>query len=412
MNGMGHTHDDHGAGDLVDESVSRWLWIGAAVCAALTLIGAVLLWPGGDRNRVVDPAGLSSDPAGAVVRDTAVERCSYDATTYCRTLTIEINEGDTAGAVWEWEQPTTSPLREGDDILVTSAELSDGTLIYSFFDYERSTPLVALVILFVVCVLLLGRWRGLGAIGGLAASLVVLISFMLPSLLDGNNPVAVALVSASAIAFIALYLAHGFNAATNVALLSTFASLLITGTLAWVFIRAANFTGFTDESTFFLEALGVSVDARGILLAGIVIGSLGVLDDVTVTQVSAVGQLRRSQPDASAVELYRSALTIGRDHISSTVNTLVLAYAGASMPLLLLFTESEQGFGAVAMREIVAVEVVRALVGSIGLVASVPISTWLAARVFTTSLSSAAPPPRRPRSRDRPRTDEEEFWAR
>jgi uncharacterized membrane protein len=152
---------------------------------------------------------------------------------------------------------------------VTLAELPDGTVIYSFYDYERSTPLVALVILFIVCVLLLGRWRGLGGIGGLAASLVVLISFMLPSLLDGNSPVAVALVSASAIAFIALYLAHGFNAATNVALLSTFASLLITGILAWIFIRAANVTGFTDESTFFLDALGVSVDARGILLAGI-----------------------------------------------------------------------------------------------------------------------------------------------
>lgn len=411
MNVMGHAHEDHGAGDLVDESVSRWLWVGAAVCAALTLIGAVVLWPDGDRDRVLDPAGLSSDPVGAVVRDDSVERCSYDATTLCRALTIEINEGDTAGDVWESEQPTSSPLREGDDILVTVAELSDGTMSYSFYDYERSTPLVALMVLFVVCVLLLGRWRGLGAIGGLAASLFVLVSFMLPSLLDGNSPVAVALVSASAIAFIALYLAHGFNAATNVALMSTFASLLITGTLAWIFIRAAHFTGFTDDSTFFLDALGVSVDARGILLAGIVIGSLGVLDDVTVTQVSAVGQLRRSQPDATAVELYRSALTIGRDHISSTVNTLVLAYAGASLPLLLLFSEAGPGFGAVAMREIVAVEVVRALVGSIGLVASVPISTWLAARVFTTALRSAEPP-RRPRFRERPRTNEEEFWAR
>jgi uncharacterized membrane protein len=412
MNVMGHVHDDHGADDLVDESVSRWLWIGAAVCAALTLIGAIVLWPGDDQDRVLDPAGLSSDPVGAVVREATLERCSYDATTFCRALTIEITEGDTAGAAWELEQPSNSPLREGDDILVTLAELPDGTVIYSFYDYERSTPLVALVILFVVCVLLLGRWRGLGAIGGLAASLFVLISFMLPSLLDGNSPVAVALVSAGAIAFIALYLAHGFTAATNVALLSTFASLLITGTLAWIFIRAANFTGFTDESTFFLDALGVSVDARGILLAGIVIGSLGVLDDVTVTQVSAVGQLRRTKPDASAIELYRSALTIGRDHISSTVNTLVLAYAGASLPLLLLFTEADQGFGAVAMREIVAVEVVRALVGSIGLVASVPISTWLAARVFTTTNPSTPRPPRKPRARERPRTDDEEFWSR
>jgi uncharacterized membrane protein len=409
---MGHAHGDHESGDLVDESISRWLWAGAAICGALTLIGALLLWPVGDREGVLDPAGLSSEPLGAQVRDAAVEQCSYDSNTSCRTLTIEITEGDTAGDIWIWEQPADSALRAGDDILVTRAELPDGTTIYSFYDFERSTPLLALVVLFVVCVLLLGRWRGLGAIGGLAASMVVIIGFMLPSLLDGNSPVAVALVSAGAIAFIALYLAHGFTAATNVALLSTFASLLITGTLAWIFIRAAHFTGFTDESTFFLDALGVTVDARGILLAGIVIGSLGVLDDVTVTQVSAVGQLRRSQPDATAAELYRSALTIGRDHISSTVNTLVLAYAGASLPLLLLFTETQQGFGGVAVREIVAVEVVRALVGSIGLVASVPISTWLAARVFTTAITLAPTSSPGPRTSETPLTEEEEFWSR
>ena len=155
----------------------------------------------------------------------------------------------------------------------------------------------------------------------------------------------------------------------------------------------------------------MSIDARGILLAGIVIGSLGVLDDVTVTQVSAVGQLRQSRPDASAHELYRSALTIGRDHISSTVNTLVLAYAGASLPLLLLFTEAGQGVSDVTTREIVAVEVVRALVGSIGLVASVPISTWLAARVFTTTLGSSSPTPRRPKFRERPAAaNDDDFW--
>ncbi len=189
---------------------------------------------------------------------------------------------------------------------------------------------------------------------------------------------------------------HGRGLATAAALLSTFASLALTGALAWVFLRASNFTGFGDDSVGFLSALGSEIDPRGLLLAGVVIGSLGVLDDVTVTQVSAVWELKRAAPDADFGELYRRALRIGRDHISSTVNTLFLAYAGASLPLLLLFSEAQQGLGSVATREVVAVEIVRALVGSIGLVASVPISTALAAKVLAsttpTPLEATVPP--------------------
>jgi uncharacterized membrane protein len=214
---------------------------------------------------------------------------------------------------------------------------------------------------------------------------VVLVVFMLPSLLDGHSPVLVALVASSLIAFIALYLAHGINTMTSVALIATFAALVVTGVLSWIFVHLANFTGFTDEGTQFLAALGVPIDPRGLLLAGIVIGSLGVLDDVTVTQVSAVSELRAAQPDIANEELVRRALRIGRDHISSTVNTLFLAYAGASLPLLLLFTEAGQHIGNIATREVVAVEIVRSLVGSIGLVSAVPISTWMAAHFLTTA---------------------------
>jgi uncharacterized membrane protein len=160
--------------------------------------------------------------------------------------------------------------------------------------------------------------------------------------------------------------------------LSSFVSLVVTGLLGWIFVESANFTGYTEESSFFLNAFGVPIDARGILLAGIIIGSLGVLDDVIVTQVSAVAQLKRARPDSGWRELFRPALDIGRDHVSSTVNTLFLAYAGAALPLLLLFSEARQSISGVATREVVAVEIVRALVGSIGLVASVPISTLLA----------------------------------
>jgi uncharacterized membrane protein len=213
--------------------------------------------------------------------------------------------------------------------------------------------------------------------------------FALPALLEGSNSVAVALVTAGAIAFVALFLAHGRSVATAAALLSTFASLALTGVLAWIFLTASKFTGFGDESVGFLDALGSQIDPRGLLLAGVVIGSLGVLDDVTVTQVSAVWELKRADATAGFGELYGRALRIGRDHISSTVNTLFLAYAGASLPLLLLFSEAEQGLASVATREVVAVEIVRALVGSSGLAAAVPISTMLAAKVLASSSSQA-----------------------
>jgi len=237
---------------------------------------------------------------------------------------------------------------------------------------------------------LLGRWRGVGALCGLAASLVVLVVFTLPSILDGRSPVAVALVSAGVIALTALYLAHGPSPQTGVAVLGTMASLVLTGLLAAVFVTATHLTGLTDENALLLEVVNGRVSLTGIILAGIVIGSLGVLDDVTVTQVAAVGELVRARPDLHHRHLFDAAVRIGRDHISSTVNTLVLAYAGAALPLLLLFTQAQRRISDIATSEIVAIEIVQALVGSIGLVAAVPITTALA--VWLHAPGSAASP--------------------
>ena len=390
-----HAHDDHGGFTFHDPAASpraaRNVWIAVAVVALITLIGAVALWPGDGRENTIDPATLTDDALEATVRFVTIGPCagtSVDDAIDCHIIEFQLDgepSGGGSGIIEQSVGGSSIPVPQpGDRILVNAVELGDGSTTYTFFDYQRGTPMLLLLLLFVVAVILLGRGRGLGALGGLAASLLVLVVFMLPSLLDGNSPLPVALVGASMIAFIALYLAHGFNVASSVALLGTFASLALTGLLAWAFVGAASFTGFTDDSTFFLDALGTGIDARGILLAGIVIGSLGVLDDVTVTQVSAVWELRNSRPDATAAELYAAALRIGRDHISSTVNTLFLAYAGAALPLLLLFSEANQSFSSIATREVVAVEIVRALVGSIGLIASVPITTGLAARVLTT----------------------------
>jgi uncharacterized membrane protein len=390
---MGHAHGQHESLDeQVDPRVRRQLWIAVAGCAVVVVVGMVAIWPGGGGGGR-DPLGLTGDPVAASVQSVEEVPCSFDPLLACKLVEALVSEGERRGEAVFLEQPLDSTISSGDDILVDLVELDDGSVQAVFYDFERSTPMLLLVIVFVTSIVVLGRWRGVGALAGLAMSFVVIIVFALPALLEGTNAVAVAIVTAGAIAFIALFLAHGRGLATATALLSTFASLAITAALAAVFLAMSNFTGFGDENVGFLDALGSQIDPRGLLLAGIVIGSLGVLDDVTVTQVSAVWELKRASPDVTFGELYGRALRIGRDHISSTVNTLFLAYAGASLPLLLLFSEANESLGSVATREIVAVEIVRALVGSVGLVASVPISTALAAKVLASTTPTSPEPP-------------------
>ena len=383
-------HQHGHSGWQAPRHIERTLWVAIGAWALLTLIGLALLWPGDSRGSAAD-FEADARVTGTVDSITIVP-CTGTAVEDlidCRLVSVRLQEGPRSGSDVTFEQAVTSgPIRVpevGDGVVLSEFAAGDGTFSYNFADYERTGSMLVLGVFFVAAVLLLGRWRGLGALVGLGVSIVVLVAFMLPALLDGSNPIVVAIVGASIIAFASLYLAHGVTAATNVALLSTLLALALTGILAWIFIGATTFTGLTDESSFYLEALGVSIDPRGLLLAGVVIGALGVLDDVTVTQVSAVAELRSLQPDASPAVLYRSALTIGRDHISSTVNTLFLAYAGAALPLLLVFRVVQAPIGDVAMREQVAVEIVRTLVGSMGLVAAVPIATGLATLVLTGS---------------------------
>jgi uncharacterized membrane protein len=252
---------------------------------------------------------------------------------------------------------------------------------YSYADRQRRSALLWLVIIFAVAVIALGRLRGVGALIGLGGSIAVILVFVLPSMLDGNSAPLVAIVGASAVAFLALYLANGVRPMTTVALLGTLTALGLTVLLATVFSDLAHLTGTGNEEALLLRLGTSAVDLKGLLLAGMVLGATGALDDITVTQASAVGELAIADPSLGRRDLYRSGLRIGRDHISSTVNTLALAYAGASLPLLLLFSLSRQSLGTVANSETVAVEIIATLVGSIGLVAAVPISTWFGALV-------------------------------
>ncbi len=342
--------------------------------------------------RVGQDAVMSYIPANGSVREMTDQGCSFDPEQTCRVLSLVVGTGSDAqfvdfelfpgdeGGSYFVGSPVMVQYEEGNDGVpeVFSVAPESPFRQYRFADFERRNVLWILALVFGAVVVALGRWRGLAALGGLVVSVAMLLLFVLPAILEGQSPVLVAVVGAAGIAFVALYLAHGFNRMTTVALVGTLATLVLIALLSAITVAAAEFTGFVSEESSLLTFFE-GVDVRGLLLAGIVLGAAGAIDDVTVTQASAVWELRRANEQLTVAELVRSGLRIGRDHIASMVNTLLLAYAGASLPLLVLFVLSDQSLGAVANSEVVAVEIVRTLVGSIGLVAAVPFTTWLAA---------------------------------
>lgn len=358
----------------------------AVAVAIATIVGAFLLRPTGERRPDVSQFGTIAVVYDARVESAHIGRCAGAnpaADIRCQFLVIRLLEGPEAGRRFTWEDTVglrTSRLEAGDKVVAGRPRNPQPGFEYTVVDRQRKQPLLWLGALFAVAVLLLGRLRGAASLAGLAASIAVLLAFVVPAILDGKNPVAVALVGASAIAFLALYLSHGVNTRTTVALLGTLGGLAVTAVLAGVFQAVAHLTGFASEEASYLLASGAQVNIRGLMLGGVIIGALGAIDDITVTQTSAINELHRANPSGGRFQLMRAGMRIGRDHVASTVNTLALAYVGASMPVLLLFVLSNQSLGTVANGEVVATEIFRTLVGSIGLIASVPITTLLATR--------------------------------
>jgi len=369
-------------------TVDRLLLVAVLPLLLATIVGLVVLWPDGDAIRRPGSFGPPVDLVdGTVVTDRVVpcQGSPLGAGSRCRVATVRLTEGPEKGSTTDldlFEGPGQPRVRTGDGIVVGRAVGRDG-VDYYFSDFQRRSPLLLLGLVFAVAVVAVGRLRGLAALAGLGLSFVLLIAFVLPAILEGGNPLLVAIVGSSAIMFVLMYLAHGVNPKTTTALLGTLVSLALTGILAALFVEVARVAEVTTEETAYLQINAAQVSLEGILLGGIIIGSLGVLNDVTVTQASAVWALRESDPGAGPLDLYRRAMRIGRDHIASTVDTLVLAYAGASLPLLLLFTLASRPIGDVVTGGLVAEEIVRTLVGGIGLVASVPVTTGLAALVAT-----------------------------
>lgn len=393
-------------------------------CGVATLVGAALLWPSGQRADI--PLPFQNAAGGAVttesgrVLSSATAPCGNPAagtvltaeppqahgdTGQCVQTLVAIGSGPNRGAntLLEFRSGPGQPdLAVGDDIRVSRQVDDAGTTTYAFYDYERTWPLAALAAVFALVIIAVARWRGLRALVGIGIAFGVLVVFLLPALRDGAPAVPVAVVASAAILYAVIYLAHGVSLRTSAALLGTLASLLLAAVLSWAAIELAHLTGLSEDQNNEVAAYLGNVSITGLLLAGFIIGSLGVLNDVTVTQASTAFELAALGDGASRREVFLGAMRVGRDHIASTVYTLVLAYAGSALPLLLLFSVANRSLTDVLTSESVAIEIARSAVGGIALALSVPLTTGIAALLATGArgpVNAPATPADTPRSR-------------
>lgn len=415
--GNDHRHAHVPAGDTppAPPRVRRILIATVVPLFVLAVVAAALLWPR-DQPAPAD-AGDAARHDGTVTQ-VVQEECPVQPETPtsvptgpCGTVTVRVADGPDAGKEVTTPIPAgpgAPTVEVGDDIVLVVLTDPDNPALseYNIADHQRGQPLIWLVALFAAAIVGFGRWRGLAALGGLAASFAILLTFVLPAIRGGESPLLVAVVGAALIMFVVLYLTHGVNTQTSVAVLGTLASLVLTGVLGAAATAATHLTGYGSEEATTLSFVQSGVDLHGLLLAGIIIGSLGVLDDVTVTQSATVTELARANPTLSRLQLYRAATRVGRAHIASTVNTIVLAYAGASLPVLLLIVAAGQAVTNTLTSEFIAQEIVRSAVATMGLIAAVPITTALAAVV--TAVGSGGS--RRPR-KHRPRVDDDDALA-
>lgn len=270
----------------------------------------------------------------------------------------------------------------GDKVIVSHSQDIEGQDLFLILDYDRSTPIWWLLTIFILSVLAIGRWKGLRSLLALALSFLVILKFIIPQILGGSNPVLISVFGGVIILLFAIYLTQGFNSKAHIANISLISSLFLAAWLSWLFTHLARLSGYAGEETIFLlEHSGGSLNLEGLLLAGILIGTLGVLDDTIISQVSTIEQLKKANPELSKKQIYKRSLSVGIDHVTSMINTLFFAYAGASLPLLILFTQSEViglNISQAVNNEIVSTEIIRTLLGSIGIILSIPIANYLA----------------------------------
>lgn len=404
-----HAHSHSLDGPSPFGPVAAKVVVGLLVAIGLAvLVGAAMLWP--DQQKTDIPLPFQNAEGGAVtteaghVLSSSLAPCGspsagavltadplpapggpQEGAAPCVQTLVAIDSGPNTGASTLLEfsgGPGQPNLAVGDDIRVSRQVDARGATSYAFYDYARGWPLAVLAAAFAVVVVAVARWRGLRALAGIVIAFAVLMVFLLPALRDGAPAIPVALVGSAAILYVVLYLAHGVSLRTSAALLGTLTSLLLAAVLSWGAIELAHLTGLSEDQNNEVAAYLGNVSITGLLLAGFIIGSLGVLNDVTVTQASTAFELA-GVAGTSRRKIFTGAMRVGRDHIASTVYTLVLAYAGSALPLLLLFSVANRSLSDVLTSESVAIEIARSAVGGIALALSVPLTTAIAAVLAT-----------------------------
>jgi uncharacterized membrane protein len=400
--------------------VALSLFLGLALAA--TVFGVVRLWPGDARAE--DKVAATDFAAPGVTFPTAevltvLPVCTgrdaqtgappaegqggdvAEANATCGAITVQLEQptatsGDVHPKVTVSVPPhiSTSGLREGDTVMLMRIPAQGGQPeAYSFLQVQRGAPLSLMFVLFVVVVALVARWRGILALVGLAFGGLVVVRFMIPALLDGQSGLLVAVVGSSLIMFVVLYLAHGLSIRTSTALAGTLFGVAITAGLGVIAVNLARLSGVDSDETATLMSFAHRLSPQELLTSAIIVAGLGVLNDVTITQSSAVWELRAAAPSMGRRELFRSGMRIGRDHIASTIYTIVFAYAGAALPVLLLLFLYERPVLDLIQTESLSEEIVRTLASAIGLVLAVPVTTAIAALTVGGAKVSADPEP-------------------
>lgn len=403
----GHAHAHHSHRDTPDVEVGTLsravLTLVLALVAAGTVFGLVRYWPSGESANTVNSTDFAAPgvtfpivtvtevlpacpgPAAQVGAPPAEGQSgdAADPAATCGAITVDLGDsasGEQTEVRLSVPGPiSTSGLQPGDKVqLMRVPGTAEAPAAYSFLQVQRGSPLALLLVLFVLVVAVVARLRGVLALVGLVFGGFVLVKFMLPALLEGQPGMRVAMIASTAIMFVVLYLAHGLSVRTSTALAGTFFGVAITAGLGVVAVHLARLSGVADDEGATLASFS-GMSPRELLTAAIIVAGLGVLNDVTITQSSAVWELRAAAPHLSRRELYRSGMRIGRDHIASTIYTIVFAYAGAALPVLLLLFLYERPILDLLQTESMSEEIVRTLASAIGLVLAVPATTAIAA---------------------------------
>jgi len=368
----------------------EWILIGIITVLVVSATAVIVVvpqmgQPTPSADDVLEP-GETETMSGRVVEilEEGTIELGEGATQPYQRLALRIESGSMAGERVVIEEGTTNVIGKqrlfsvGDRVFVERAVGPEEDRLY-ISDVMRFGPLLTIVAVFVGLVVLVGRWKGLRALGGSLISLAVIFGFILPQIIAGRNPVGVSIAGSMVLLSVSTYLTYGVNFKAHAAVIGMVVALALTGGLAWLFVNWARLSGMgVEESAFLVMEFGAEIDLRGLVLGGIIVGSLGVLDDVCVGQSSSVFELVKANPKLSWVDLFRSSLNIGTDHIAAMVNTLLLAYVGGAMPLMLAFMIYQEPLLRRINREPIAEEVVRTLVGSAGLVMAVPITGLVA----------------------------------